>query len=243
MMRALTAGRLPSPALVVALVALVAALTGTAVALPGKGKVDKNDLRKNVVKSKHVKPQTLTAADVRAESLTGAELQGDSVTGADVDESSLAIGFERRFQTRLNFGDDVVLFENGPLTARVRCLADFDDPPDGTAEDRVSVYVRTTQPGSFLDGVDKQNGDNDVPPNGLQGDETLDPGDPPADSELLASTKLPDGSGILSPDENGFAVAADGSYIGMPGESVALGVNVLGSDCVAIGSASLRPAF
>lgn len=242
-MRSLLAGRKPSPGLIVAIVALIAAVTGTAVALPGRGHVDKNDLRRNVVKSKHVKPQALTGADVQAESLTGAELQADTVTGSDVDESSLAIGFERQFQARLNFGDDVVLFTNGPLTARMRCLADFDEPPPGSPEDRASIYVETTQPGSFLDGVDKRNGETDVPPNGLQSHETLDPGDPPADSELLASTELANGSGLLSPDENGFAVAADGTYIGIPGETVALGVNVLGSDCVAIGSASLRPAF
>jgi hypothetical protein len=37
----------PSPALIVALIALVAALAGSAVALPGKNKVDKNDIKKN----------------------------------------------------------------------------------------------------------------------------------------------------------------------------------------------------
>ena len=46
--------RLPSPAMVVAAVALIAALAGTAVALPGKNRIDKNDLRKNVVKRKNI---------------------------------------------------------------------------------------------------------------------------------------------------------------------------------------------
>jgi hypothetical protein len=242
-MRSLLAGRRPSPSLIVAVVALVAAVTGTAVALPGKRDVDRNDLRKNVVKSFNVKPEALKAADVRDESLSGAELQGDSVTGSDVDESTLAVGFERRFEARLSFGEDVELFANGPLTVRMRCLADFDEPPPGSAEDRASIYVETTQPGSFLDGVDKRNGETDSPPNGLQGDETLDPGDPPADSELLTSTEQPNGSGMGSPADNGFAIAADGTYVGISGESAALGLNVLGSDCVAIGSASLRPAF
>jgi hypothetical protein len=237
------ARRRPSPALVVAIVALVAAVTGTAVALPGSRDVDRNDLRKNVVKSKNVKARTLTGSDVRAESLTGTELQDDSVSGSDVDESTLAVGYERRFQVRLTFGEDVVLFENGPLTARVRCLADLDEPPPGSPEDRVSIYVQTTQPGSFLDGVDKLNGEADAPPNGLQPNETLDPGDSPSGTELLTSTEQPNGSGMGSPADNGFAIAADGSYIGISGESAALGLNVLGSDCVAIGSASLRPAF
>jgi hypothetical protein len=41
--------RRPSPARLVAAIALVAALGGSAVALPGKNNVDKNDLQKKVV--------------------------------------------------------------------------------------------------------------------------------------------------------------------------------------------------
>jgi hypothetical protein len=72
--------RRPSPAMVVAFVALVAALGGSAVALPGKNKVDKNDIKKNAVGAKQIK----TGA------VAGSEAKNDSLTGADVDESSLA---------------------------------------------------------------------------------------------------------------------------------------------------------
>jgi hypothetical protein len=51
-------------ALVVAVMALFVALTGIAGALPGKKAVDKNDLNKNVVKSKNVAPDALTGADI-----------------------------------------------------------------------------------------------------------------------------------------------------------------------------------
>jgi hypothetical protein len=51
-------------ALVVAVTALVMALTGVAGALPGKNKVDKNDLRKNVVKSRNVAPNALSGKDI-----------------------------------------------------------------------------------------------------------------------------------------------------------------------------------
>ena len=40
--------RRPSPALVVAMLALLVALGGTATGLPGKKTIDKNDLRKRV---------------------------------------------------------------------------------------------------------------------------------------------------------------------------------------------------
>jgi hypothetical protein len=51
-------------ALVVAVMALFVALTGIAGALPGSKGVDKNDLKKNVVKSKNVAPDSLTGADI-----------------------------------------------------------------------------------------------------------------------------------------------------------------------------------
>lgn len=64
--------RLPSPALVLAFIALVAALgTGSAFALKGKNTVDAGDIKKNAVRSSEVK--------------------NNSLTGADIDESTLSI--------------------------------------------------------------------------------------------------------------------------------------------------------
>ncbi len=62
--------RRPSAALIVAGVALVAAVSGSALALPGKNTVQSNDIKKNAVKSK--------------------QLKNDGVKGKDVDEASLA---------------------------------------------------------------------------------------------------------------------------------------------------------
>ena len=58
-----TRRRLPSPSLVVSCVALIVALAGTAVALPGKKVIDKNDLKKNVVKSKNIKGEQVKRGD------------------------------------------------------------------------------------------------------------------------------------------------------------------------------------
>jgi hypothetical protein len=49
---------------VVGYLALFVVLGGSAVALPGRGGVDRNDLRKNVVSGKHIKPDSATGADV-----------------------------------------------------------------------------------------------------------------------------------------------------------------------------------
>ena len=56
-------------ALTVAVMALFVALTGIAGALPGSKGVDKNDLKKNVVKSKNVAPDSLTGADINEATL------------------------------------------------------------------------------------------------------------------------------------------------------------------------------
>jgi hypothetical protein len=49
---------------VIGYLALFVALGGAAYALPGKGVIDKNDLRKNVVSSKNIKANAATGADV-----------------------------------------------------------------------------------------------------------------------------------------------------------------------------------
>jgi hypothetical protein len=61
--------RRPSPALIVAIVALVAALAGSAIALPGKNSVKSNDIAKNAIKSKHVKNNKLTGNDINESTL------------------------------------------------------------------------------------------------------------------------------------------------------------------------------
>jgi hypothetical protein len=98
-----------TPGLVVAVIALILALGGTASALPGKKNVDNNDLRKDVVKSKNlvdgqvklndlgddsvdstrVLDGALRGIDVQDNSLTGADVANDSLTGDDVQDSSL----------------------------------------------------------------------------------------------------------------------------------------------------------
>jgi hypothetical protein len=67
---------------IVGYLALFVALSGTAIALPGKRVIDKNDLKPNVVKGKHVVPDSLTGADVLEPSLN--VLLPTSVAGGDV---------------------------------------------------------------------------------------------------------------------------------------------------------------
>jgi len=87
-MRKLLAAR-PSPAMAVAFVALLAALSGTAIALPGTSSVDSGDVKNNSIRSKDVRNNNLRGKDVRNSSLAGADVKNDSLTGLDINEATL----------------------------------------------------------------------------------------------------------------------------------------------------------
>jgi hypothetical protein len=88
-MREFLARRRPTPAMAVAFIALLAALSGTAVALPGTNSVDSGDIKNRQVKGKDLANNAVAAKKVKNGSLTGADIKDDSLTGSDVNESTL----------------------------------------------------------------------------------------------------------------------------------------------------------
>jgi hypothetical protein len=66
--------RRPSAAMVVAFVALLAALSGTAVALPGRNTVDSGDIKNNNVRGKDIRRSAVGSSDVKNEALTGGDI-------------------------------------------------------------------------------------------------------------------------------------------------------------------------
>ena len=84
--------RVPSPALVIAFIALVAALgTGTGVALTGTNTVTADDIRRNAVGASEIKRNAVRSAEIRRNAVRSSEVGDNSLTGADIDESTLAI--------------------------------------------------------------------------------------------------------------------------------------------------------
>ena len=71
-MRRILKGRRPSPALVISLIALFAALTGVAGARPGKNHVDSGDIRNNAVTGADVKESSLGRVPSAANATTAA---------------------------------------------------------------------------------------------------------------------------------------------------------------------------
>jgi hypothetical protein len=80
-----------APALVISLVALFAALSGAALALPGTQTVNSGDIKDNAVKSIDLKDNAaVTTDDVVDESLTGTDVADGSIAGGDVTDESIA---------------------------------------------------------------------------------------------------------------------------------------------------------
>jgi hypothetical protein len=169
-------------ALGTAMLALVAATGGTALALPGKHSVQRNDLAKNAV--------------------TSAQVKNDSLTGSDIDENTLALGKVSAAQSADRAGNgavgitfrgapdgrQVVVFDQGGLLLKATCSRDTDlFLTMETTVDNAAVFADT----SHHDG----NGNNDsdgAPGDPQQGD--FDAGDVvPMDGTVLTSD---DGQGL-----------------------------------------------
>jgi hypothetical protein len=89
--------RLPSPAMIVAVGALVMSAGGTvtAAALITSANIEDStirsvDIRDGTIRSRDVDNGSLTSADITNRSLTGADIKNSSLTGADINESTLA---------------------------------------------------------------------------------------------------------------------------------------------------------
>jgi len=76
----------PSPALVVAVLALVVALGGTSYAA---AKIGSPDIKNNSIKSTDIKDNSLKGKDVKDGSLDGKDVADGGLTGADVADGSL----------------------------------------------------------------------------------------------------------------------------------------------------------
>ena len=102
----------PSPAMVVALIALFVALGGSAAALSGSNTVQTDDLGPG---------SQVTAPDVAANAVNGQDVVDNSLTGADVLESSLT-GNARKLIFSSNIANaKTTIATVGPYTIKAQC--------------------------------------------------------------------------------------------------------------------------
>ena len=84
-----TGRRMPSPALVLGVVALVVAMSGAAIALPGKNSVKSNDIAKGSVKSKQIKADAVKKKHLKEGSVTAAAIAEGAVGSAAIADGAV----------------------------------------------------------------------------------------------------------------------------------------------------------
>jgi hypothetical protein len=80
--------RRPSPAMVVAMIALFVSMGGVSYGL-ATGSIDSREIRNNTVRSRDLRNNDTRTQDVRNNNLRGRDIRNNSLTGADILESSL----------------------------------------------------------------------------------------------------------------------------------------------------------
>lgn len=76
----------PSPSMVVAIIALVVALSGSAYAAVT---INGKNIKKGTITAKQVKDKSLTGTDIKNESLTGADIKNATVGNSDLTDASV----------------------------------------------------------------------------------------------------------------------------------------------------------
>lgn len=157
-----------SPAMAVAFIALLAALSGTAIALPGKNKVDKNDVRKNAIGAKQIRAGTVASSEAKNNALRGTDINestlGQVPSASQAGNASTLQGATpSAFQPaskQLRFGvvsmdpgdSDRTIGTFGPFTLRAEC----DAGPDGR------LTLITTESNSDVDSDEDSDNDFDA---------------------------------------------------------------------------------
>jgi hypothetical protein len=243
-MRQFLARRRPSPALAVAFIALLAALSGTAVALPGRNTVDSGDLKRNSVRSSDIRAGAVKTSELGANAVTSAKVRNNTVTGNDVDESTFgkvpsatsadtaanatnanraatAGGVDGRipFFLKLEPGQTQLIAENGAVSIFAQCLTEG-------GNDIIRLLANTTQDGAVMEGA--------VDHPGTAGN-FLNIATPEAQRILLLNQAADGTTSVANLIDNGFVMAPDGQSLGVDSESTALGVNYAGAGCITTG--------
>src|SRR6266516_2232529 len=73
------------------LIAIFVVLGGTAIALPGKNRIDSGDIKQGQVRTLDLHRGAVTKAKLHRNSVVSSRVRADSLTGDDIDESTLKL--------------------------------------------------------------------------------------------------------------------------------------------------------
>ena len=174
-MRKLFARR-PSPSMVVAFVALLAAVGGTAAALPGKNTIDSGDLKKGAVKRPDIARNAVNGTKVAKNSITGRQIKEGTlgkVRRAETANSAGSIGgvtFSPFRYVNDGTGDPVPILDFGGLTIAASCSFDVLSLTAGST-------VADAELGGYTVEASPDAADPSPRPQNLAYDNDFDPGD------------------------------------------------------------------
>ncbi len=145
----------PTPALIVAVTALVLALSGAALALPGKNSVQSNDIKRNAVKAKQIKANAVGGSEIAADAVSAGEVADGSLSDAEIaDYESIGDSVVRVAATdganiaaAQEAAPEVPLFAKGPLEIYAKCFHNLS--ADAT---NAGFFARTSADGSIAIG-------------------------------------------------------------------------------------------
>ena len=157
--------RRPSPALVIACIALFVSLGGVSYGV-AVGFIDSREIKNNTIRSKDVRNSTLLTQDIRNNEVRGFDIRNSSIqgrdvafntlTGVDIEESSLAkvpaataadsaaaLALLRTFapRTLAKGATPVTLVTHGPLTLSAACV-------DSAGSTDLELRLATSEAGS-----------------------------------------------------------------------------------------------
>lgn len=250
----------PSPAMVIAIIALIAALTGTAFAALGKNSVGSKQLKKNAVTAAKIKSNAVTAAKIKSNAITEAKLTDNAVTSSKLKDSAvtsdkIAPGAVTGAKIQISSLGKVpsaatadtasslagqqnffIRLNNGQSqlianTGSVALVATCEANVGG--KDIVKVLAQTTLAGAILQGVD------DLPGPGGAPAEFLEPGTPADKREFLVFSDTAGEINVSQNIDQGYVLGPDGTMITLNSSGVALGLNYGGTTCLTAGVLNL----
>jgi hypothetical protein len=247
----------PSPAMVVAIIALVISATGVtwaAATLPNNS-VGTAQVRDNSIRSGDIRDQNVRHVDLGKNSVHGDNVGDNQLGGREILESNLgtvpsavaAVNAERLagrpasdyisqdeirpFRVRLAFGQKVEFVSNGPVGIEAQCRENV----AASGNDQLRLLGVSRAEGSFQEGNDDHAGP------GL-GSDFLTPATTEDNREFAVLTTInanPDAPAAANNIDNGFVAGPNGEWIGLDMEQVMLGVRVGDSDCLVVGVAAI----
>lgn len=245
--------RRPSPATVIACIALFVALGGVSYGF-ATGSIDsreiKNenvrsqDLRNNSIRTDDLRNNEVRGRDIRNSTIRGPDVALNTLEGPDIRESTLGTvpsaanadtldgkdssafqpaGQILPFSLKLQGGETTVIAGHGQLAVAAQCL------DNDVGNDTARLLVVTGSDQALMDGAD-------VDDDHLTSANYLNTFTPPGQRELASFTRLDSSTPEVS-DTNGggYAAAPDGKALHLDGGQTTLGFDYAGGKCIVAG--------